>query len=100
MKNALRTAAVALVVLVLYLLLWPVPIEPTAWHAPEDKGLVDPFGPDDRLKAARGIALGEHQGPEDIATGPGGQLYAGTEDGAILAVSPSGRFRTRSSPPA
>ena len=34
-----------LVLLLAYLLMWPVPIDPVSWDAPKDAGLVDPFAP-------------------------------------------------------
>ena len=52
-----RTVSATLIVILLYLLLWPVPIDPVAWEAPVDRGLVDPFGPDDRLRRARRMQL-------------------------------------------
>ena len=69
------TVNASLIVILLYLLLWPVPIDPVAWEAPVDRGLVDPFGPDDRLRRARSVTLGDHEGPEDIAGGPDGHIY-------------------------
>lgn len=79
-----------LVALLLYLLLWPVPLEPIAWNAPVDAGLVDPFEPNDRLARARLVALGTHEGPEDIVGGPDGLIYTGTSDGKIIRFTPSG----------
>jgi len=81
--------AVAAIIL-LYLFLWPVPIDPVAWEAPVDRGLVDPFGPDDRLGHAQLIELGEHEGPEDIAAGPDGKIYTGTSDGKIIRFAANG----------
>jgi len=74
-----------------YLLAWPVPIDPVAWEAPPDAGLVDPFDVNDRLAPARPLDLGSHEGPEDIALGPDGRLYSGTADGLILRFDTSGR---------
>ena len=53
-------------------------------------GATDPFGADERLQMARGISIGEHEGPEDISFGPGRFLYATTSNGMILKVSRSG----------
>lgn len=92
MKFLLAGAALLLACL-LYVLFWPVPIEPVGWNAPADRGLVDPFGPDDRLKALRGFGLGDHEGPEDLAIGPDGYILAGVESGEIVAISASGRVR-------
>ena len=47
MMRTRRTAGVVsgiVVLLLLYLFFWPVPIDPVAWEAPENRGLVDPFG--------------------------------------------------------
>jgi sugar lactone lactonase YvrE len=93
MKKAIFTASLTLAIAVLYLLLWPVPIDPVAWHAPEDRGLVDPFGPDKRLTAARGIDLGEHDGPEDVTGGHDGRIYVTTKDGFVLQVDGYGSVR-------
>jgi sugar lactone lactonase YvrE len=74
--------------LAIYLFLWPVPIDPVAWDAPVNRGLVDPFETNNRLARARTIDLGIHEGPEDIAGGPDGLIYATSSDGNII------RFRT------
>jgi len=78
---------------ILYLALWPVPVDPVAWDAPINRGLVDPFGPDDRLRHARSIALGEHDGPEDVTAGHDGRLYATTKGGKILQIDGYGNVR-------
>ena len=74
----------------LYLLFWPVPIEPVAWDAPQNAGLVDPFEPNDLLRKARLIDLGEHEGPEDVAADRNGMIYAVTVDGLIIRMAPDG----------
>jgi len=82
----------ALVALVaLYLLAWPVPVDPVAWNAPEDEGLTGAFSENKLLMAASSIDLGAHSGPEDVALGRDGFLYATTHGGVILKISPSGR---------
>lgn len=82
--------AAIVVALLLYLFFWPVPLEPVAWNAPADAGLIDPFEPNDRLARARLMALGTHEGPEDIVGGPDGLIYTGTSDGKIIRLAPSG----------
>ena len=79
-----------LALLLAYLLLWPVPIEPVAWNAPADAGLVDPFEPNDRLRRTRLVDLAPHEGPEDIAVGPDGLVYTGTSEGKILRMQSNG----------
>ena len=90
MRNALAIAGSILVCCALYLLLWPVAIDPVAWDAPIDQGLVDPYGPDDRLRRAQGIDLGDYQGPEDVTSGIDGQLYATTSSGIVVRISHRG----------
>jgi sugar lactone lactonase YvrE len=85
-----RIGGVLLAGIVVYLLTWPVPIDPVAWEAPLDAGLVDPFEVNDRLAPARRPDLGSHEGPEDIALGPDGRLYTGTADGLILRFDTAG----------
>lgn len=86
MKRVLAIAALVVAILGAYLLLWPVPVDPVAWEAPIDEGLVDPFAENDLLERAQAIDLGEHHGPEDVALGPDRQLYATTTGGTILRI--------------
>ena len=79
-----------LALLLLYLLLWPVPIDPVSWKAPVDAGLVDPFETNDLLRKSRVFDLGEHEGPEDVAGGPDGLIYAATADGVVIRLRPDG----------
>ncbi len=92
--NLLRRTPGAILAIVaaflIYLLLWPVPIDPVAWEAPVDAGLVDPFEPNDRLRKARLIDLGSHQGPEDIAEGGDGLIYTATNGGQVIRFDATG----------
>lgn len=81
---------ILLAALLLYLFLWPVPIEPVAWQAPVDAGLVDPFEANDRLRSARLVELGGRLGPEDVAGGPDGLIYTATSNGQILRFRQNG----------
>jgi sugar lactone lactonase YvrE len=83
-----RALASMLVLLLLYLSFWPVPVKPVSWSAPQNAGLVDPFAPNDTLASARTLNLGDHQGPEDIAGGPDGLVYASTNAGDIVRFDP------------
>ena len=77
-----------LVLLGLYLAAWPVPVDPVAWQAPDDRGLSGPFAANDALSGARAVSLGAHEGPEDVTVGHDGALYATTASGAILRIDP------------
>lgn len=89
-QASLRTVFGLLALLLLYLLMWPVPIDPVSWDAPQDAGLVDPFDPNDLLRRARSFDLGVHEGPEDVAGGPDGLIYASTANGVIVRLRPDG----------
>jgi sugar lactone lactonase YvrE len=91
-KRLLVAPGVLLAAVIAYLLMWPVPINPVAWDAPVDRGLVDPFAANDRLRYASGIALGDHIGPEDATLGLDGKLYATTQDGLILSIDSVGHY--------
>ena len=75
-----------LLLLALYLSAWPVPIDPVAWQAPEDRGLTGAFAVNEKLAGARAIALGAYEGPEDVTVGQDGALYATTSSGTILRI--------------
>ncbi len=75
MKRSFTIAGALLGFVVLYLLAWPVPIQPVRWQAPVDRGLTDPFEANDQLQAAVGIKLDEFRGPEDATLGIDGKLY-------------------------
>jgi sugar lactone lactonase YvrE len=88
MRQSLRTTGLLLGLAILYLLFWPVPINPVTWDAPQSAGYVDPFETNNRLRFARAIELGDYVGPEDVAIGSDGYLYVPTLDGTILRIHP------------
>lgn len=84
MKNTAAALLALFVLLLVYLLLWPVPVSPVAWHAPRDRGLVDPYEPNQRLALAKPVSIGGFEGPEDMALGPDGYIYASALGGRIV----------------
>lgn len=76
------------VLLVLYLLLWPVPIEPVGWTPPDNPGLTGPYEANNLLAGAELYPLAGGHGPEDTAVGPDGLVYTGLADGSIVRFSP------------
>jgi len=85
-RKTLTIVASLLAAVLLYLLAWPVPIDPVAWQAPADRGLVDPFEPNKLLQAAAPIDLGPYEGPEDATLGLDNHVYATTLGGTILRI--------------
>jgi sugar lactone lactonase YvrE len=90
LRRALGVLLALVAAIIIYLFLWPVPIDPVAWEAPVDAGLVDPFEPNDRLRKARLIDLGSHQGPEDVAEGSDGLIYTATNGGQVIRFDATG----------
>jgi sugar lactone lactonase YvrE len=70
-------------VLFAYLLLWPVPIDPVSWEAPEDKGFVGDFKQNQTLTALEIIELPDTHGPEGLAL-LDNEIYATTREGWIV----------------
>jgi sugar lactone lactonase YvrE len=81
--------AVVVVAVVTYLLFWPVPADPVAWEAPTPPGFTGVYAPNTRLSGLRTIDIGNEIGPEHIAIGPDGKLYAAME-GNLLRMDPDG----------
>jgi sugar lactone lactonase YvrE len=73
-----------------YLFAWPVPAEPQSWIAPAPPGYVGAHAPNSRLAGLRTIDIGSEAGPEHIAIGPDGKLYAAMLSGALLRMDPDG----------
>ena len=73
-----------------YLAWWPVPIAPAAWTAPAAPGYQGVHAPNQRLAGLRMIDLKGEVGPEHIALGRDGRLYAAVLSGNILRMNPDG----------
>lgn len=83
-------AGFALVGTVAYLCFWPVPAQPVSWPAPMPPGYVGPHASNSRLSGLRMIPLGSEFGPEHIAIGPDGKLYAAMTSGTVLRMDADG----------
>jgi sugar lactone lactonase YvrE len=88
-----RIALAAALGLLAYLALWPVPVVPRAWVAPTPTGYVGVHASNARLAGLRMIDLGGEEGPEHVAFGPDGRLYAAVASGKILRMNPDGSDR-------
>ena len=88
--KAAGAAVLALAGAAAYVLLWPVPADPVSWQAPVPPGYTGAHAANTRLAGLRMIDLGSEVGPEHIAIGPDGKLYAAVESGNLLRMDPDG----------
>lgn len=95
-RALLRLGAVVLLMIVglgLYLCFWPVPAEPVAWSAQTPPGFTGAYAPNTRLAGLRVIDLGDEVGPEHIAIGRDGKLYAAMLSGNLIRMDRDGGNR-------
>ncbi len=82
-----KYALVLFLILFLYLVAWPIPINPIAWtplSAPELKGK---YAINDYLSSVKITETEESFGPEDVDMDEQGRIYGGFEDGKIIRFS-------------
>ncbi|HSN83916.1 MAG TPA: SMP-30/gluconolactonase/LRE family protein [Polyangiales bacterium] len=89
-KKVAIWAGAALVVLLLYLLLWPVPIDPIVWEPPPVPALEGDFAANRVLRDMEVVPTPEGHGPEDVAVDAEGRIYVGVEEGKILRYASDG----------
>jgi sugar lactone lactonase YvrE len=90
MKKVFKGLAGLVAVLVAYLSFWPIPVTPVSWVAPHAPGYAGPHAVNNKLAGLRMIDLGAESGPEHIAMGPDGRLYATVESGRIVRMQADG----------
>lgn len=88
-QNILRVAIFLVTILVAYLLLWPVPINPAAWTPPPAPELAGPYAPNSELTKTERLQV-DAFAPEDVAIDKQDRLYSGTDDGRIFRLQPDG----------
>lgn len=90
MRIGIRLLTAALLAGLAYLGLWPVPVDPLSWRAPIAPGYTGVHAPNQRLVGLKAIALADEEGPEHVALGRDGKLYAALASGNILRMNPDG----------
>lgn len=90
MKKIAPFVAAALGLVLLYLLLWPVPVSPVVWDAPAAPGYTGPHAVNTRLGNLQMIDLQGEVGPEHIQFGRDGKLYTTVASGNILRMEADG----------
>ena len=79
-----------LLVLVLYLFLWPVPIDPIAWEPQPVPALEGDFAENRVLQGMELFETPNSYGPEDVAVDSEGRVYVGVAEGQILRYAADG----------
>ena len=77
-------------ILVLYLVAWPVPINPVSWTPPLAPELQGKYAINDYLSSVKIINTGESYGPEDVDVDQQGIIYGGFDDGKIIRFRSNG----------
>jgi sugar lactone lactonase YvrE len=90
MRRALAVGGLLGAALVAYLASWPVPVAPVAWQPTSSPGYTGVHTANTRLAGLQRIELDGHEGPEHIAIGPDGLLYAAVDGGRVLRMTPDG----------
>jgi len=79
-----------LAAVLLYLLLWPVPIAPAAWTTAPAPALSGDYEKNSRLANVQRLSLGAGFAPEDLAIDSEDRIYAGLDDGRIMRLRADG----------
>lgn len=91
MLKRILMGLVALAAVVLaYLLMWPVSIDPVPWNPPKALPLAGTYSVNERLATAELLMEGVGIGPEDVAVDQDGRIYGGESDGRILRARADG----------
>jgi sugar lactone lactonase YvrE len=90
MKKVLGAASVILIILIAYLTLWPVPVDPVQWIPPKFAGYTGQHTVNNQLANLQMIALNGEEGPEQIVIGKDGKLYTTVASGKILRMNQDG----------
>lgn len=90
MKRFILRVIILLVVVVLaYLLTWPVPINPASWIPPSAPQLTGQYATNSELSRIERLKI-EGFAPEDVAFDSQDRIYCGDDAGQILRFQPDG----------
>ena len=90
MKRTLLRSLIAIIVLLVgYLLLWPVPISPVAWTAPPAPELTGIYAQNSELAKIERLRI-DGKNPEDVAFDSQDRIYCGDELGRIFRFQKDG----------
>jgi len=89
MSRTVKVFVVLLIVIVCYLLFWPVPVSPKAWVSPGSASYEGDFSVNNKLAEFTKVSLDDLTGPEAIIQNPQtGEMIATSHEGWILRWKP------------
>jgi sugar lactone lactonase YvrE len=88
-RTILRVLLLAVVLVIAYLVAWPVPINPAAWTPPPAPELTGIYQQNSALAKIERLHV-ESFAPEDVAIDQQDRLYCGSGDGRIYRLQPDG----------
>ena len=88
MKNIINISnsiLILLTVIIIYFLVWPVPVEPNSWESPRDSRADSLYSLNQKLKNIKIFWTNDgYSGPEDIVL-KNGKIYVGYDNGIIMS---------------
>src|SRR5437870_258966 len=88
-RTLLRSLIAVIVLLVGYLLLWPVPINPAAWTPPPAPELTGVYAQNSELSKIERLHI-DGNNPEDVAFDSQDRIYCGDDRGRIFRFQADG----------
>lgn len=79
-----------IVVLLAYLLLWPVPVSPVSWQAPPSPSYEGDFAVNQKLAKFDALNIDGLHGPEAVTADKSGTIFASSHEGWLLKSSVDG----------
>ncbi|MEM6724343.1 MAG: SMP-30/gluconolactonase/LRE family protein [Bacteroidota bacterium] len=90
MRAIVRITILLILVIISYLLFWPIGFKPAAWQPAEAPAMSGAFAPNEILDQLELISIGTDHGPEDVDVDAQGRMYFGTEEGRVLRCNKDG----------
>ena len=87
-----RVLLLLIIVLIAYLVLWPVPINPVAWTPPTAPELTGIYAQNSELSRIERLSVSDFA-PEDVAFDSQDRIYCGSQNGFIFRFQPDGTQR-------
>ncbi len=89
-----KSALAVFSLLLIYLMVWPVAIEPVAWQSPENNGYTGRFSQNQQLSQLHRIELNGDVGPEDYALSKSGHIFFSLLNGDIKYLDEKGEVHS------